>query len=291
MINKKLFLTVCLILVMMQMPVQAEISYSCSEGPYPVASKAGNFLHTITGINFLSRKSVEKVIRSNLEKETGSDFKVDLSMFSATDLKSGKFKSLKVNSDEANIGGLFVHNLSASTQCGYNRIVFKKDAAPLVYEDFLVDFSAKITNDDLQKTLSSENYQKYLKSINLGVGKFKVLQVDKPTLQIVNNKLRYSFRVTANALLSELSQDVVCDMDLAVNDGQLNLANIKINNKGFMASDAIYKLVNRINPFKIDLEKSLNIPSHVNIQHVSFKDNAILLSGVFVAPKNSELAN
>ncbi len=284
---KKLF--IFFILALLALQADAKIQYQCVSEPYPVGNKVSGFVNTVTGANLIGRKTVEKIIESNLKKNLDAKFDIKLTPFNTTDLVAGKFQALEFSTKEVNLGGVYVHDFEGKTQCGYNRIVFAKDQQPKIYEDFLVDFSAKITNDDLQKTMQMEDFQKYIGGLNLRVGNFSMAKVENPKLSILNNKLRYNFRLIAPVLFSEFSQDIICDMDLTVRKGKLAFSSVKINNTVGLPPEIVAKIVNRINPFKINLEKALGIPSYLDINDAKIVKNEILLNGTFIAPKNYNL--
>lgn len=281
---KKFFLF--FILILLTLPAEAKIQYQCVVEPYPVGNKASSFVNTVTGANFIGRKTVEKIIKSNLKKSLNADFDIKLTPFNTTDLVAGKFQSLTFSTKEVNLGGVYVHDFQGQTQCGYNRIVFQKDQPPKIYEDFLVDFSARITNNDLQNTMQLEDFQKYIGGLNLRIGKFSMLKVENPKLSIIDDKLRYNFRLMAPVILADFSQDISCDMGLTVRNGKLAFSSIRINNKVGLPPEIIAKMVNRINPFKINLEKALKISSYLDIDSVKIVKNEIFLNGTFIAPKN-----
>jgi len=266
---------------------QAEIVWSCKSEPYPVMNAAGSFLTTVTGVNFAAHKTVEGVIRHNLKKDTGYNFDVDMKLFSVADLNNGKFKSLNFKAPELNLGGLYVRDFQANTACDYNQIIFTKDEPPKIYEDFIVNFKSTLNNDDLQKTLQSDQFQKYVKNVKIKVIGFQILSIENPKIEIANNKIRYSFRMMTPLMLSQLSQDVVCDLDLKVENGDIKFANATLQGKTSVPLDLILPIVNKINPFKIKLDNVTNVPSFIQVQNVAIIDNKINVSGLFIAPKNN----
>ena len=279
-------LIVLFILFVFSPAVNATIRYQCVPEPYPVGSKLSSFINTLTGTNFISRKTVENIIESNLKENTNSEFRVKLTPFNATDLLAGKFKSFKFEADEAVLGGLHLHNISGETLCEYNRIVFAKDKAPQVYEDFFVGFSGKMTNEDLQKTLQDEQFEKYVSNMHLKIGGLSLIKIHNPKLFISDNKLKYNFNLSAFAFLKEISKNISCDVGLKVDKGKIALSMINVNNHSGLPDELFTKMINRINPFRVNLEKSLGIPSYLDIDNVKIEKDEILFSGTFVAPKN-----
>ena len=233
--------------------------------------------------------NVFKRLLSNLKKNTGADFKVKLTPFNATDLLAGKFKTFEFETDEANLGGIYVHDTKGKTLCEYNRIVFQKDKPPKIYENFFIGFSGKITNDDLQKTLQDKQFDKYVKNMHLKFAGLSLMKIQNPKLFIDNNKLKYKFHLNASALFAEINKDVICDVGLNVNRGKLALTLLNVENFSDLPNEIFSNIINRMNPFRFNLKKSLGIPSYLDIDDVKIIKGEIIFSGTFVAPKNTDL--
>ena len=284
---KKIF--ILLMLLSCSLAANATIRYQCVPEPYPVGSKLSGVMNTLSGANFVGRKTVEGIVKSNLKKNTDADFKVKLTPFNATDLLAGKFRSFEFSTDEANLGGIYVHDIEGKTLCEYNRIVFEKDKPPKIYEDFFVGFSGKITNDDLQKTLQAQQFDKYIKNMHLKVGGISLVKMQNPKLFIAGNKLKYTFHLSTLSLLGEVSRDVSCDVGLKVNKGKISLSLLDADNYAGLPDELFNKIINRINPFRFNLKKTLGIPSYLDVDDVKIDKGEIIFSGTFVAPKNIDL--
>ncbi len=72
----------------------------CSDSQCPAEYKTSNgfskFMGSVTGTNFVARKTAESIVKKSIERNSKGDFDVEIDSFSAADLAAGRFKSLKI---------------------------------------------------------------------------------------------------------------------------------------------------------------------------------------------------
>ena len=82
------------VLLLANTSAMAECSYQCV-APYNMNSKLRTVTGAVTGVNFVSEKVAQSVLKKAISKTlTGEEVKVNLDSYSSKDLKNGIFKSL-----------------------------------------------------------------------------------------------------------------------------------------------------------------------------------------------------
>ncbi len=282
---EKKFLII-LALIFLGTSANAEEMWTCKSEPYPIKGGASVFFSNITGANFISSQIVEGIIKKDLKNTTNSKFKVNFVPYSIGDLKDGKFKSLAVSADSVKMEGFYVSDFSARTACSYNQIIFDKKQEAKIVEDFLMDYEATITNDDLQKTLTESEFQKFVNALNVNVAGFNLLKIENAKMEVVNDKIKCSFSVLMPIFLASIRQNIVCEMGLKVENGKLAFADAKVNNTGTLAPNAVISILNKINPFMQRLQVAKNTEHIMKLNQVNIKDGRIKLAGTYIVPKN-----
>ncbi len=75
----------------------AACEYNCVE-PYNMNSGFRTFLSGVSGLNFMTEKAAQRLLKREISKVAKNDFlEVKLDSYSSKDLKNGIFKSLSVS--------------------------------------------------------------------------------------------------------------------------------------------------------------------------------------------------
>ena len=173
----------------------------CPNEPYPVGGTLSGFLSNASGTNFLLTKIVEAAAQKELRKEFDSKFNIELHAFGGKNLLDGKFKAIKVASKKVVSDEVNATNFSAASLCNYNHITIKNDELNFV-ENFLMEYSAQITSEDLQRTILSPSYTKLLNKLNVNVAGFSLFKISDPSIGIKNNRLQMSAQVSGLNIFS-----------------------------------------------------------------------------------------
>ena len=174
--------------------VSPEMAYSvgndlCTMDNYNIGNKFTRTVSNVSGTNFLITQIAKSQIKKNLKKQTDGVFDVDLKSFGTKSLIDGKFKDLRLSSKNANFGGVYISDIKINTVCNYNYIKQTKNDL-LFPENFIMNFSGKITQNDLQKTLVSNDYKKELQKLNMKLNKTGGIKVYEPRFTILKDKLK-----------------------------------------------------------------------------------------------------
>lgn len=179
-------------------------------------------LSSISGFNMLTRNVAESILQSEIEKETGAKFKVKINNFYANNFIGGEFRSLSAYSPNYAHDGIYLKDVKVETICDYNRVLFENDTL-YFRENMVLNFSAKLDEQDLKRTLSSGKLNKKLVSIFSKVSNYDLF------LPIINAALPISFPI-------KIDEN---------NSGRLKISKIEIKNKAIYFNSYILILKNR----------------------------------------------
>ncbi|MBO6088093.1 hypothetical protein J6P92_07110 [bacterium] len=265
----------------------ANCEYNCVE-PYDLSSSASRFFSTLTGQKFLAEKMgerlIKKVVKSNI---ISGNIKTKIDSFSAKDLKAGRFKSIEITGKDVNIQGIQVSSFSAKTLCNFNYITENKNGDILVKEDMPVKISAVITEENLNNTMQSSNYKRFVDNINNLGGNFNIFKINSTTAKIKNNKMHYI--VNYSIPFVRKTKDVVLSADLKVENGEIIFANTTFENNSLsIDADKFSRILNYINPLDFSAQILENRDTKFKIENVNISDNMINVDGTMVVLKDKE---
>lgn len=277
------FLLTCCLLI--HLPCFANCNYeNMCPNSQDVNGKISATLSKITGMNALISNTLESQVKKQIDKALNGDFRVEIIPFGAKSMLSGKFKKLTFYSESANLDGLSLSNISAESVCEYNHFVYKNGAV-YTNENFILKFSAEVTNDDLKEIVSSSEYQKLIKSLNVGVGNFSFLKVYDPIAQVIDDKVNFSVKVLSPLTYYE-EKIISTSMGLMVEDSQLMFTEITTTPQLKTNLSSLIPLINKINPFIMNAAIMNNPDSQIKIQNINIENNKIFVKGLVIVPKN-----
>ncbi|MBP3925321.1 hypothetical protein J6E39_08820 [bacterium] len=252
----------------------------CAE-PYDLSNGVSRFFSTVSGSNFASQKVAQTIVKKEIKKNSEtSDLKVKVKSFSGKDLKEGRFKSMSVSGKDVSIGDVYISELNAHTICDFNYIAPNpKNSKEVIFkENFPVDFTAKFSQDDINKMISSKDYQKVVADLN-AIGKDSGLfRISSTYVRIKNNRFLYVIKFSIPFV--KKYQEVVISSDLKVKNGEIAFTDTKILNSNFnMDVSKMAKILNYINPLDYSLDIIDNKDTKLNIQNVSIENDMVVLKG------------
>lgn len=285
---KRLVLILCLLVFgTTQAFAICDYSAKCAPKAYDLSSRGAQITSKITGMTFLFEKVAQFIIRKELKKATKEKFKVEMKSYSPSDLLNGRFKSLKISGKNLDIDGVYLTSLEAKTLCDFNYLELNKKTKSIKFkENMIMDFVMEISDKDLRKTVQSAGYLDMLNKTNLscfGITFFKLSGAD---VQIKNNKLYFTIKVTTPISANPIP--VVVRSDLKVEDGNIVLTKIDFVN-AFTVIDLskITYLMNALNPLTFSTEILNNKDSKMSIKTVDIIGDKITVKGNIFIPKNA----
>ncbi len=234
-------------------------------------------LFNISGINFISKKVIEIIIQNELKEALNSDIKADLDIFNIKSMKNGEFKSLELKSPNIKYRALSLSDFYAKTICDYNKVIYINNK--LKYPtDIPFNFTAKITNQDLQNIIASEEFQKELKRNDKDL-----FQIKSPSVEIQEGKIR--FIIPIKTMLGTIK--IKYKASIFIEDNKIVLTNSTYNSKSNIISDSMLnELIQKYNPMEY-LTNALNGKYYnIYIKKAVTEAEEINIEGIFTINKN-----
>ncbi|MBQ9245407.1 hypothetical protein IJ182_03970 [bacterium] len=239
-------------------------------------------INTITGIEFASKKIAEVIISKELGDELHSKIQTKLDIYNVKRLKQGEFKSLTFKSKKINYKSFSMSDFKATTICPYNKVIYKKTR--VYYPNELpFKFQAKITNEDIQNAINSEEFITFIKKNPVKINQITIMNIDTPQVTIKKDKIY--FEVPINSILGDFKFKF--HSSVAIQDNHLILKNISLNSKNkIIKNNTLSQITNEINPFKYQLNSFSGKYCKIYITNAKISDNIINTEGVFIINKN-----
>lgn len=252
--------------------------YNCVE-PYDLSNGFSRFMSGLTGSNLLAEKVAKSILNKEIKKNIQGDFTLKVNSYSVKDLKKGIFKSFKFKGKNIDIDGIKFSKLNVKTICDFNYVAQDSDKNLVFKEDLPLSFSAVLTEDDLNSTMLTDEYEKLIKKINYRANGFFSIKTSK--LKIKDNKLYFILQVSLPFVKNV--QDVVITSNLKVYKGDIDFAETRLVNKKISIDiKKIDKIVNYLNPLDFSLNILENKNAVLTVQNVEIKHDKIYANGMVV---------
>jgi len=281
---KKIILSLAVLLFTMNTSNAVNCLYNCVE-PYDLSHGVSRFMSAVTGSNFLAEKVAKAILKREIAKNTQGKFSVKVDSYSVKDLKKGIFKSIKIKGEDINAEGVHFSKLNLKTVCDFNYISQEDPKNPIFKEDLPLSFSVVMTEDDLNSTMQTEEYEKLIQKINSYGANYGLFRIESTKLKLVDDKLYYVLQVSLPFVKNV--QDLVIMSDLKVYKGDIDFTNTRLVNKRFSIDvKKIDKIINYLNPLDFSLNILENKNAMLTVQNVKIHDGKILADGLIVIPKD-----
>lgn len=263
----------------------AACDYSCV-APYNMNTKAKTFFSAISGYNSVVENSAEAILEKEIAKIIEADnLKVDIESFSPGDLRNGIFKSAKITANNLLVNDIHLSYLKLASLCNFNYI--KPNNGDVTFmEDFPMSFDIIMSQDDINKTMKHESYQKIIQDINKLADKTGLgLQISSTSVAIKANKFYYILGVNIPFVRRE--QRLVFESDLHIKDGNISFYDTKlVSGNVRLDLKKIDFIMNFLNPLDFSVNIIENKKAEINVKNVEIKDNQIVTDGVIIIPKD-----
>ncbi len=263
----------------------ADCSYSCVE-PYDMSNKFMKVLNAVSGVNYVTEKKLETVIKKEFFKIGSSDnVKVEFESYSPKDLKNGIFKSMHVQGSDVLVNDIHISELDLKTLCNFNYIKLSNDEI-VVVEDFPMAFNMKLTPDDLNRTMLHSRYQKVIEKLNSVMEKYaKGLKIGSTKVAIRNDKFYYIIGFKVPMVRSE--QKIVAQADLSIKNGKIDFTNMQLASGNIRIDlNKLDYLLNYLNPLDFSVNIFKNKNAKVNVKNLYVRDNVVYTNGIITIKKD-----
>lgn len=286
---KKFFLVFVCIFMMLSSSVNANshcVQNYCPKEPYSLSGNLSGIASTVSGVNFLTRQLIEKLLVKVLKEELNSNFDVQLTTFSNNNLLNGKFKSLSIFGNNIERNGFHVSSVSAQTLCGFNHIKYE-DEKLYFMENMVVKYSARITEDDLKKTLDSNEYLSSIKRAQIKSNGKVLAKISDVNVDIKDNKIVMSSEILVPILFGEIPNRIEFSAGLNVENGKIIFDDISLENSFLnIITSVLEPLSDKINPFTYKVQTKDKYDIILKVENVKITNGEIYTDGTVVIPKN-----
>lgn len=264
-----------------------DYSAYCAPKAYDVSPRGFQITSRVTGMTFVAEKIAQMIIKKELKKATKEKFKVEMKAYSLGDLMAGRFKSLKMTGKNLEIEGVYLTAFEAKTACDFNYVELHKDTIKFK-ENMVMNFAIEISDLDLKKTVKSSGYLNKLNKVNLSALGMTFFKLSGADVQIKNNKLYFTIKVTTP--MSSKPIPVVVSSDLKVEEGRIVVTKVALENLFTVIdlSKATY-LLNALNPLTFSTDILDNKDSKMSIKSVDIIGDKIFITGNVFIPKNNSV--
>lgn len=270
----------------------SQVPNSCYVGAYPISNPVSRGIQSIFGLNFLTTKIAEAVIKSQVSNllQKGS-VKVHLKGYSAGDLIAGKVKSFEVTGKNLVFNDIYLSSFDAKSLCDFTSFSYMSKP-PMLKSPLFLGYKADITNDNLSKTFSSSSIKDSLQNIDIqagiiNLGKISFVDV-KPS--IINKKLKMKANMQFHKAFISLTIPINFETSLKAQNNKIYLTGFKF------APDAVSSDLKFITDFLeltnipvLDLNSMEKNNSEINIKKIKIVDDKISIEGTFWQPQNTTL--
>ena len=285
--NFSVILFLLFILFYNTLPVKADIiQYYCPKEPYNLSRNLNGFASNISGLNFLTRQLTEKMLTKVLKDELNADFDVQLYNFSSNNLLNGKFKSLSIFGNNIERNGFHVSAVNAQTLCNFNHIKYENKQLYFI-ENMAVKYWARITEDDLKKTLNSNEYLTSIKNTQLKTNGKVLAKIKDADINIKNNKLIVDSEILVPILFGELPSRINFSTGLNIKNGKIVFDDMNLENSFLkIITQILEPLSEKINPFTYNVQTKDKYDIILKVENVKIENNEIFTDGIIVILKN-----
>ena len=282
-----------ILILLMSLIIANGVSYASQSAfvgcvaPYDLSSGLKRTLANATGSNILAQQVAQSLIKRQLKKESGENFKVKVSSYSLADLKAGRFKSLDISGENLDLDGVFVSYMDFKTLCDFNYIVFDKNTNSVFFkESFPMSYSIVMNEEDLNKTMNSSAYARLIRDVNNLGTSLNLFKINDTQVKIHNNQFFYVFDYSLPFLGGHYN--MIVEADLKVVDGNIEFKNTKIASKNFSIDiSSLSKVLNYLNPLEFSLNILENNNTTMNVRNISLSNNTVNVNGTLIVDKNS----
>ena len=283
-----IFITVLIIIIL---PAFAEVYEKKYCAVSLKTSDTGNIISKVlsnaTGANFVSTKAAELAIQKAIKTQLGSNTNVEIYPYTLTSLLQGKFKKMVLKSKSINFTGFHVSGFEAATVCDYNQVGVS-DNNLLFKENFVMQFSGKITDADLKETMKSSQYLEMIDSVKITTLGQTLFKMSNMNISIKNDKLVIIAKVMSPLFWGMEQKTISAISGLSVEKGKIKYTDLNIMNmKQAKYLNGLLSLINLANPFTFEVKLSKNTTGYTSIKNVIIKNNTINVDGILYIPKNN----
>ncbi len=200
--------------------------------PFPIGNKISRTVQQVTGVNWLTGVVAGKVAGAVIHHKVGGKVKVKVKTYSFTDLMAGKLKSVDVSLKNAQVEGIQVGSVSASSKNPVWFSPFKgKNKKRGLNNPVNIVVSGDVSKEDVTRALATQEITKAIRGFKLdlpGLGDAE-LEVLKPQVEIDKGLVKIAGTLVTKGASEDTGVPLVIEATpkLVAND-EIVLDNLKV---------------------------------------------------------------
>ena len=261
---------------------------TCPKPPFNIGNPVSRGFQQISGLNFLAAKFAELQIAKQLQKFAQGNVVVNVDSFSATDLAAGKLKGLEINASNVNLDDVYVSSIKAKSVCDFIHVDYNSKPVALL-QPLDMKLNGVITQDDLNKTISSPKYLSRIENIKINNNGTSFIKLKSPKIALKNDGMVLAAGLWMSGTPANFVVPVEFNTGLKVNNGRIEFSDSKINTGFFKLNLSLPQSVyNAINPILYNLSNLDQSGSKLNFEKVVIDNGQINIEGSLWLPKTNK---
>ena len=232
-------------------------------------------------MNPIAESIAQSVIKRNLKKETGANFKVKFDGYTLSSMKKGIFKYLEITGVNIDVEGINIPYLLVKTISDYNWVDYTQN--PAVHKtNMTFYYDMTLDENSINEALKTKEYQNTLKKINDIA--YPLFEMKGVKVRILNNKMyiitEYNFPISP----SKKDKTFMMTSDFKIENEKIIAKDVSIHEAyGNLSINKVTNLVNLLNPLAFTLSVIDTKKCNGKIENVNIVDNKIQINGkIFV---------
>lgn len=257
----------------------------CPETPYDIGSFFSRGIQNVSGLNFLATKFAESMIKQHIKKYAQGEVEVTVDSFSAGDLAAGKLKKLEIIASAIEFDDVFVSSFEAKSLCDFIQIDYKSKPVALI-EPLNIAFKGVLSEEDLNKTVSSSKYLKKITNIQINNKKIKFVNFTNPKIDLIQGRMIMTSNLLMPGMIIEMLIPIKIDAGLAIINNKIQIVDAKLASNIFKINlDFPPSVYEKINPILYNLAEVETNGKKISFEKVTISDDQINVEGSLLLPK------
>lgn len=241
--------------------------------------------HHFAIINPVVECAVEKAIKTQLRKETGSEFDVKFTGYTTSSMKKGIFKYFELYTDHLLIDdSIPITELHLQSETDYNYIDYTK--SPFEFKsDMTFLYDMFITDEALNVPLKDNRYKDVIENVNNIA--YPLFEIKEVHTRIKDNRLYIVMGYTSPLRNSPRIRQFVVSSGIKVQDGKIKTTDLRVDGKyGNLGLNKVANLINLLNPMEFAIEVLKSQQCKVQIENANIIDDKIKINGKIFVESN-----
>lgn len=265
--------------------------------PYPefkTASGFSRFVQGVSGFTPISGWLANRLLRKELAKFVKGHLHSRLRLYSGSDLLAGKARGITITGRDVLLDGFIPLSEFRLESVKDEPVYISKGRRPILLKPLHLKASARMTEADVNRMLTSEQGRNMLTNMKVSIPPFgpQYLDVLNPVVSLADDRLTVQTLINTHGRPAENALPVTVSGHLTAQNARLNLSDLDLQIDGYADTEEIEQLVEVYFSELVDLNH-IKVDRHkvkVRIEQSEIRDRQLdLRATVEVEPKRKNL--